>query len=293
MYWKPLQPWNEPLEYHRRHVQNDQNQQSIPHPDSNIVSVWSIKNTVGSNMARSTAHQTSNKHAMHDPEQHTFSSMKFKQPSLGTKAVIFLPFLINWTRMHLRIAELGCLASIPLYQKVCEHQLTWLLTNVSLTSFQEQFPWRGKHHQMGLPLVQFPSGPSCMICRSIFGCDVLYAICGLCPNHLAYCKSGVRWCLKHDDAKRETYPMLMRDEDRERESRVGSLVIAGSGKNRRIRKVGQLPGLLFAPTETRVGRNCWEELFAKEFTQEATGILILAQFACTFHNGKSRGGTLS
>lgn len=40
--------------------------------------------------------------------------MKFRQPSLGTKAAIFLPFLMSWTRAHFRMAELGCLASIPL-----------------------------------------------------------------------------------------------------------------------------------------------------------------------------------
>merc|ERR1719277_1256860 len=45
----------------------------------------------------------------------SFSSMKFKQPSLGTKAAIFLPFLINCTRQHLRMALLGCLASIPIF----------------------------------------------------------------------------------------------------------------------------------------------------------------------------------
>lgn len=44
----------------------------------------------------------------------SFSSMKFKQPSLGTNAAIFFPFLISCTRAHLRMAELGCLASIPL-----------------------------------------------------------------------------------------------------------------------------------------------------------------------------------
>jgi hypothetical protein len=44
----------------------------------------------------------------------TFSSMKFKQPSLGTKAAIFFPFLMSCTRAHFRMAELGCLASIPL-----------------------------------------------------------------------------------------------------------------------------------------------------------------------------------
>merc|ERR1719215_2502138 len=52
-----------------------------------------------------------------NPEINTssFSSMKFKQPSRGTKAAIFLPFLINWTRQHFRIAEFGCLASIPIF----------------------------------------------------------------------------------------------------------------------------------------------------------------------------------
>jgi hypothetical protein len=33
---------------------------------------------------------------------------------MGTNAAIFLPFLISCTRAHLRIAELGCLASMPL-----------------------------------------------------------------------------------------------------------------------------------------------------------------------------------
>lgn len=46
----------------------------------------------------------------------TFSSMKLRQPSRGTKAAIFLPFLMSCTRTHLRMAELGCLASIPLNQ---------------------------------------------------------------------------------------------------------------------------------------------------------------------------------
>lgn len=40
--------------------------------------------------------------------------MKFKQPSLGTKAVIFLPFLMSCTLTHFLMAELGCLASTPL-----------------------------------------------------------------------------------------------------------------------------------------------------------------------------------
>merc|ERR1719453_2505995 len=45
----------------------------------------------------------------------SFSSRKLRQPSRGTKAVIFLPFLISCTRPDLRIAELGCLASIPTF----------------------------------------------------------------------------------------------------------------------------------------------------------------------------------
>ncbi|KAI9236711.1 MAG: hypothetical protein BYD32DRAFT_369445, partial [Podila humilis] len=53
----------------------------------------------------------------------SFSSTKFKQPSLGTKAVIFLPFLMSWTRTHLRMAELGCLASTPLLN--IKNEETW------------------------------------------------------------------------------------------------------------------------------------------------------------------------
>lgn len=40
----------------------------------------------------------------HEAERHT-----------GTKAVTFFPFLISCTRTHLRIAELGCLASTPTF----------------------------------------------------------------------------------------------------------------------------------------------------------------------------------
>merc|ERR1719198_1717600 len=45
----------------------------------------------------------------------SFSSIKFKHPSRGTKAAIFLPFLMSCTRQHLRMAELGCLASMPIF----------------------------------------------------------------------------------------------------------------------------------------------------------------------------------
>ena len=45
----------------------------------------------------------------------SFSSIEFKQPSLGTKAVIFLPFLVSWTLIHFLMAEFGCLSSIPTF----------------------------------------------------------------------------------------------------------------------------------------------------------------------------------
>lgn len=44
----------------------------------------------------------------------TFSSVKLRQPSRGTNAASFFPFLISCTRTHFRMAELGCFASIPL-----------------------------------------------------------------------------------------------------------------------------------------------------------------------------------
>lgn len=45
--------------------------------------------------------------------------MKLRQPSRGTNAASFLPFLISCTRTHFRIAELGCFASIPLSSHEC------------------------------------------------------------------------------------------------------------------------------------------------------------------------------
>jgi hypothetical protein len=51
-----------------------------------------------------------------NPEMRTssFSSTKFRHPSPGTKAAIFLPFLMSWTRHDFRMAELGCFASMPI-----------------------------------------------------------------------------------------------------------------------------------------------------------------------------------
>jgi len=59
----------------------------------------------------------------------TFSSMKLRQPSMGTKAVTFLPFLMSWTRTHLRMAELGCFDSTPTFSSAMP--LAW------------EAPWNG------------------------------------------------------------------------------------------------------------------------------------------------------
>ena len=48
----------------------------------------------------------------------TFSSMKFRQPSLGTKAAIFFPFLISWTPRALPDSRIGLLG---LNTAACSH----------------------------------------------------------------------------------------------------------------------------------------------------------------------------
>ena len=40
--------------------------------------------------------------------------MKLRQPSRGTNAATFFPFLISCTRTAFRTAEFGCLDSMPL-----------------------------------------------------------------------------------------------------------------------------------------------------------------------------------
>ena len=55
--------------------------------------------------------------------QLTFGSMRFKQPSLGTKAATFFPFLTSCTLAHLHIPEHGCLASIPLHNQTDRESL--------------------------------------------------------------------------------------------------------------------------------------------------------------------------
>ena len=42
-------------------------------------------------------------------------SHRQNMPHTGTKAVTFFPFLMSCTRTHLRMAELGCLASTPTF----------------------------------------------------------------------------------------------------------------------------------------------------------------------------------
>ena len=115
----------------------------------------------------------------------SFSSTKLRQPSLGTKAVIFFPFLINWTRMHFLMAELGCLASTPLERRgrgggrgegrgrynyiipVDKGQFYRSLHQLTLSP--AQCLWHERLHQMGWPLVQCPSWLSCSFCHASAG----------------------------------------------------------------------------------------------------------------------------
>jgi hypothetical protein len=60
--------------------------------------------------------------------------MLLRHPSRGTKAVIFLPFLISCTRTHFRIAELGCLASTPLSNNKINYSY-YVHTNVCKTAY--------------------------------------------------------------------------------------------------------------------------------------------------------------
>ena len=92
----------------------------------------------------------------------TFSSMKFKHPSLGTKAAIFFPFLINCTRAHFLIAEFGCLASMPLHQsyksssiitETHNHNHNTSRVNIFLHLFQHNALSMGRSSKWFLPFI--------------------------------------------------------------------------------------------------------------------------------------------
>ena len=72
----------------------------------------------------------------------SFSSIKFKQPSLDTKAVIF--FCHSW------FAE-------PWHTSWWQNLAVWL----QLLLFPAQFPWREKHRRKGWPSGLCPDGLSC------------------------------------------------------------------------------------------------------------------------------------
>ena len=76
----------------------------------------------------------------------SFSSIKFKQPSLGSKGVIFLPFLISWTLTHLWWQNLA----------------VWFQPLL----FPAQFPW---HHQKRGPSGLCPNGLSCTVYHTTSG----------------------------------------------------------------------------------------------------------------------------
>jgi hypothetical protein len=118
--------------------------------------------------------------------------MKFKQPSLGTKAAIFLPFFTSWTRAHLRIAELGCLASIPLQWNKCtvsrsSKKKCWTkIMEFLLTSSQEQCPWHGTILQR-VSSTHCPSDSSCKPCQPTFGSCGGSSTCDQLPYHVSSC----------------------------------------------------------------------------------------------------------
>lgn len=147
------------------------------------------------------------RHPSESDHPRTFSSMKFKQPSRGTKAATFLPFLISCTRQPLRMAELGCLASTPLHTHTTEddtetgqssrpadsslHSLHLTTTaadnalpptsicvpprprhttSTRRTSSSAQCPWRGKRPTGDRPSSGCPSEHACTVCHPSAGC---------------------------------------------------------------------------------------------------------------------------
>ena len=109
-------------------------------------------------------------------KRHTFSSIKLRQPSLGTKAVTFFAFLINCARIHLRMAELGCLDSIPLEMRRVQN----------FTSCPQQFPWRERLLQRVMTCKQFQELSCCIAYQPIFDHDDAFVVYGR-PEDLLAC----------------------------------------------------------------------------------------------------------
>lgn len=147
--------------------------------------------------------------------------MKLRQPSLGTKAVIFLPFLMSWTLTHFLMAELGCLASTPLQteehtwnrlwtsdwavnitktttkpatfppgrqQHPSQNKCPWMVGPLLLTPSQGRCLWRGRLLQMGWPSERCPGEPSCTACRAISAPGGGYAASWLCADRDTFLK---------------------------------------------------------------------------------------------------------
>ena len=132
----------------------------------------------------------------------TFSSIKFKHPSLGTKAAIFLPFLISCTRAHFLMAELGCLASIPLQPTqvvsdlLSKYHRERLVQSLTLTSSLERSPWRGKLLRR-VSSTHYPSDSSCSpylpIVAAFCGCEAYVQL----PNLWSYCNKSNKHLMGH------------------------------------------------------------------------------------------------
>ena len=122
--------------------------------------------------------------------------MKLRQPSRGTNAAIFLPFLISCARTHLRIAELGCFASMPLQTQqhivsslVCSH-----MQSSSDSGNQRRLCKKGNnaHFLKNDPLAMRRATKRIALELSAKVCLLVSLLCpSLLPAHSAQLTSGV------------------------------------------------------------------------------------------------------
>lgn len=106
----------------------------------------------------------------------TFSSMKLRQPSLGTKAAIFLPFLISCTRAHFLMAELGCLASMPLQG---QHRGG----SIPATSCCKLATQHECQYTPGVVLTRAAEAKCCLTTQQQTGCSALVPCYNIVPLH--------------------------------------------------------------------------------------------------------------
>lgn len=116
----------------------------------------------------------------------SFSSMKVKQPSLGTKAVIFLPFLMSWTRTHFRMAELGCLASTPL-------EVNEKIVSFNINKVKQQFKKHDAYTFSRTMPLAWDAPPKGLAFQRVPKWAFLYSLsCHLCSRRWLTCLRAVR-----------------------------------------------------------------------------------------------------